>query len=321
MEQISGRNVPEAYLDGIWRLKISGREEESRNGRVLTIPSPVLLTIYAPWERVLIDDERQANPYFHLAEFVWMMAGSKDANWLAKYNKQMLEYSDDGRTLDGAYGYRWAEHFGLHQIYSLVKILRKDSESRRAVLAMWDPTVDLRGGKDIPCNTHVYFRMNGPTLDMTVCNRSNDFIWGMLGANAVHMTMLHELICNELRVRVGKYQVFTNNLHIYKSLPKFKEIMSTTVVEDLYRSMPQHIPLVFGDETMLEFIDDCDRFVFCPTAARDAYSTNWFRSVFIPMMAAYELRRNKKDELEMIEQVAATDWRVAAYAWRRWKSV
>ena len=37
--------------------------------------------------------------------------------------------------------------------------------------------------KDVPCNTHAYFAINAEgSLDLTVCNRSNDLVWGCLGA-------------------------------------------------------------------------------------------------------------------------------------------
>ena len=31
-------------------------------------------------------------------------------------------------------------------------------------------------------------------LCMTVCNRSNDMLWGAYGANVVHMSMLQEFV-------------------------------------------------------------------------------------------------------------------------------
>ena len=62
---------------------------------------------------------------------------------------------------------------------------------------MWDAKQDLshrNESKDLPCNTHVYFSIREGFLDMTVCNRSNDLIWGCCGANAVHMSFLQEYV-------------------------------------------------------------------------------------------------------------------------------
>ena len=55
----------------------------------------------------------------------------------------MEEYSDDGITLQGAYGFRWREHFGGDQLSVIIERLRNDNTDRRCVLQMWDPLVDL----------------------------------------------------------------------------------------------------------------------------------------------------------------------------------
>ena len=55
---------------------------------------------------------------------------------------------------------------------------------------------------------------------MTVCNRSNDLIWGCCGANAVHMSYLQEYVASMVNVKVGTYTQFTQNLHAYKDVLK-----------------------------------------------------------------------------------------------------
>ena len=78
---------------------------------------------------------------------------------------------------------------------------------------MWDGSCDLdTHHNDLPCNTHIYFRVVDGKLNMTVCNRSNDVIWGMTGANAVHMTMLQELIAAEADIPIGSYLVSSRSV-------------------------------------------------------------------------------------------------------------
>ena len=317
MDIISGSNVPEAYIDGLWKLRVCAKPEESRNGPVLVMPRPTLLIIHNPWERVLIDDVRQPNPYFHLAEFVWMMAGSNDAKWISDFNSNMMSYSDDGEVFKAAYGHRWRRHFTRDQIREVIDLLRKDPTTRRAVISMWDPNVDLEQSKDIPCNTTIYFRVNSGFLDMTVCNRSNDFVWGMLGANAVHMTSLQEFVALAVGAGIGKYYVFTNNLHIYKSVPRYEEIMGTLTTNDVYRAWPSRVPLLTKHEDPIEFFDDCARFL---EHKWDNFSTVWFNAVFIPMMKAYRDRKKGEDEIPHLSDVMALDWRMAGLAWRKWKN-
>lgn len=217
--ELTAFNCHQALADGIRMVLNHGVETSSRNGRVLAIQEPVTIKYLNPQDRVLLSPTRDANPFFHMAEAMWMLAGRNDLAPVEAYVSTFGQYSDDGITLHGAYGHRWINHFGIDQLTELVTELRT-SGSRRAVLGMWDPRADLpklrTGGKDVPCNTHAYFaiRTDGK-LDMTVCNRSNDAIFGCFGANLVHFSILQEYLASVLGVPVGKYCQVTNNLHIY----------------------------------------------------------------------------------------------------------
>ena len=106
MNTLKCRNVNDAFLRGMDLLDSSGHIEETRNGKVITVEDPVT-TVYAnPNERVLFDPDRDANPFFHFMEGLWMLAGFNDLATMEYYNKGMSRYSDDGETLWGAYGCR-----------------------------------------------------------------------------------------------------------------------------------------------------------------------------------------------------------------------
>ena len=126
-----------------------------------------------------------------------MLAGRGDLASVEQFNKGMAKYSDDGKGLNGAYGWRWRGMFGFDQLTEVVNELSINPTSRRCVLAMYDPVWDMQDNPeslDIPCNTHIYFDCRHNKLNMTVCCRSNDALWGAYGANAVHMSMLMEYI-------------------------------------------------------------------------------------------------------------------------------
>jgi thymidylate synthase len=179
-------------------------------------PGPVITEYARPTERVLSWGKRDANPFFHLMESLWMLAGRNDVGFVAEFAKQMKEYSDDGVRLNGAYGYRWRRHFGFDQLVHLIELLKSEPTTRRAVLQIYDPSSDTAQGRDIPCNTVAYFDIVNDELNMTVCNRSNDIVWGCYGANAVHFSMLQEFMAIHIGVDIGRYRQFSNNFHIYE---------------------------------------------------------------------------------------------------------
>jgi len=308
--EIHGRNVPLAYVEGFWKFRAMATSTDTRNGEVMVLPEPVYLTIDFPDERVLTDPVRDANPFFHVMEFVWMMAGSNDAHWLSQFNKRMMDYADDG-ILRGAYGWRWANP--SPQLPDTISLLQTTPETRQAVLTMWDPVYDgaRASTSDRPCNTTIYFKVRETDdLDMCVMNRSNDYVWGMMGANAVHLTLLHEFVAKASGYKLGEYHVFSNNVHIYTGLPKFEEIYNTVEKHNIYmgpkRVHPFPVINYMGDFPL--FMRECQDFL----EGGSNFKSEWLQYVAYPMRMAY-LDRAKRGY--WIQEIAAEDWRRAAREW------
>ena len=133
MKTIRARNVDEALYLGVdfFRGPEGGnyRKQESRNGTTRESIGPVITHYTKPWERVSFQKERDANPFFHLYEAIWMLAGSKKLKKLTYFNAGMADFSDDGETLNGAYGYRWVKPFMTNQI----DLLLSDDEYRQTL--------------------------------------------------------------------------------------------------------------------------------------------------------------------------------------------
>lgn len=290
-----------------------------RGSRTVESPSPVCTLYYQPCERVLMSPVRNANPFFHFFESLWMLAGRNDLSFPQKFNGRFHEYSDDGQTLWGAYGHRWRVFFGSDQLSDIVELLRKEPQTRRAVLGMWSAGVDLKrgaeGGRDVPCNTHIYFKIRSGALQMMVCNRSNDMLWGAYGANAVHMSMLQEYVAGRVGVPVGQMRQVSDSLHVYldgaggELWTKLKEARST-LGEDPYktlRSYPMGADNPYWDTDLTKFMSLADQ---AAKMQSDYFNTPFFSRVVTPMWRAWESR----DSLEL-DRCAAVDWKRAGQAW------
>jgi hypothetical protein len=331
-------NVNAALPLMLHNLYLHGETTDSRNGKVLRFTQPIGITYTNPRERVLFDPKRNANPFFHFFESLWMLAGRNDVKFCTQFVARMKEYSDNGTTFHGAYGFRWREHFGYDQLAAIVAELKENPNSRRCVLAMWDATMGILGvegdlgtamggGKDVPCNTHIYFEVQRGYLNMTVCNRSNDLLWGALGANVVHMSMLQEYIANASGYEVGTYTQFSNNMHVYLDvLPtsKFGDFNNC----DLYPTIDPFalVPLIDTDvgETMADFDADLQQFfdVYDLNQYIDNgvdYITGFFNKVVEPMASAWKQRNlpnmREGDWNSVTGDIASADWRYACEAW------
>jgi thymidylate synthase len=338
MRAFNVRNVSEALYVVNQAIREHGVQQDTRNGPALEFPYPIAITYEMPRERVLFYPERDANPFFHLLESMWMLAGRNDVHWIERFNNRMSVYSDNGKTFHGAYGYRWRKHFFEDQLEIVVHRLRRYPNDRRAVLGMWDPRDDLvRSNKnvDLPCNTHIYFRIDSlERLHMTVCNRSNDMIWGALGANAVHMSYLQEYIAAHVGCKVGTYTQFSNNFHAY-----LETIGKLDGMQPDYD--PYLLPPTDGLYPLADLVHDTDKFdsdlqmfieytgqnyVHAATMPDQLRTTknSFFRDVAVPMAEAYlEWKRYKLSEevpymlnaQDIVQTIQAPDWRRACHEW------
>lgn len=394
----------------------------SRNGNVLMLEEPVTVTYSHPLERVLFNKVRDANPFFHLYESLWMLCGREDVKPLAYYAANMANYSDDGLTLNGAYGKRWRRHYdyqvneqqGLRdyhtdQLTEVVNHLFALPHSRRAVVQMWTVEQDLMniggpcgacegrshvktaeaarryadctmrpedkcpfcnqsgiapGSKDVCCNLSVMFALrpnrtlrldqihanpDGPgyvssapthVLDMTVTNRSNDTVWGMLGANYVHFTFLQEYMAARLGVGVGKYHHFTNNLHAYTEAKGTAKWTPEAWLEEydfvkgnhqhhgytgeggisLYRRVPlvQTISVFEREVQDIVRLNDGTGYYGAPQHHEyKIWNEPFLNTVARPMFNAFHMYKLKahSNAMAWAGRVQAGDWRTAAINW------
>lgn len=381
MHVIEARNVCEALPKGLEYLLYFGEPQQSRNGPVIVAPGPVTTVYERPTERVLFSAVRDANPFLHLMESLWMLAGRDDVAFLNRFVGDFgARYGEADGRLHGAYGHRWRRALGFDQLDHVVEVLRRDPTSRQCVVQMWDASWfdtsyygstpehdrpheigcdDLRGSwRDRPCNTHVYLRVreqpsftdkaseadrrerrmvgtyNSHVLDITVCCRSNDIIWGAYGANAVHFSVLQEYLAARIGVGVGRYYQVSNNYHAYVSeidrlcgrcAPPFVRAQQRggSLVDCLsdnryirHSSRPLvDVPEAFDAEvrTVLAAYETG----FADDGLVEGLGNSFLERVVVPALRAHSEYREKSWGLckEYLDCIRAPDWRVAMTEW------
>lgn len=330
MDVISVRNVEEALILGTKIVTTVGSQRDSRNGPVRVMPMPVTTIYSQPRERVMFLEARDANPFFHFMESLWMMAGRRDVEWISQFNSGMVNYTDDGVNFHGAYGYRWRNHFTevsnlgenvIDQLGTIANLLKKNPDDRRTVLQMWDATADLGlEGKDFPCNLIITFRINpSGQLDMTVFNRSNDMVWGAYGANAVHMSFLQEVMARWVGVPVGRYWQISTNFHAYlNTLEKVKPLLDLSPgFTDYELGNVEPYPIV--NVAIEDWFSDLD--MFMSEGAIMGFRDPFFKKVAVPMLQSWQAWKDKDNPdhrekaIQLAGDIIATDWRKACVEW------
>jgi hypothetical protein len=318
--EITVRNVNQAFGEVFWKMKALGlKPENTRNGPALVFPEPVITTYRYPQERVLFHKGRDANPIFHLMESIWMLAGRRDVQFLQHFNSTIGQFSDDGKVFNAAYGYRWRRHFGFDQLEEVIKALRRDPETRQAVIQMWDQDDLVKRTKDKACNTQVVFDTRGNKLNMTVFNRSNDIWWGAYGANAVHFSFLQEFVACAIGMRCGAYRQVSNNLHLYTevySATKYVESPPNHEEFDLYSSgIVRPTPIMLNGDYK-SFLADCEKFCCDPFNQSAEYKNPFFTHVAQPMAMVSRIRKIRAgDGTGFAAKIRAQDWKRAVFDW------
>ena len=332
MHVIEAENVRDALPKAVKHILENGQPEMTRVGTAIVAPEPVTINYRKPKQHVLLNPVRDANPFFHLMEAMWMLAGRDDSAFLDNYIKDFgKNYGKDGVVMD-AYGQRWRHGHRYDQLHEIANRLRKDPTTRQCVLQMWGAgRDDLRAYSAIPCNLVATFRIYNGTLDMTVFNRSNDLIWGCCGANAVHFPIMQEYLAGRIGVELGQYWQVTTNLHLYDAhIDIFSKRVHAASHENidyylgdknerygLTQSLMQ-FPLIFDEEleTLLSHIDEMhesrEQGIFL-----DSISNPFLRNTVAPMAIAHHMHKLKETEaaFKFMEAVEAEDWQRAGTEW------
>lgn len=326
---IRADNVNGALPLGMAILQQRGERAKSRGLQTIRVPGPVTTVYEKPCERVLFDPVRDANPFFHLMESLWVLSGGNRVALPAYFLKNIAQYSDNGFTFHGAYGYRLRHAFHFDQIESACGALMAKPDSRQVVMSIWHPALDmLTDTKDMPCNDMVMADITNGALNITVCNRSNDAVWGAYGANAVQFSMLQEYMAAAIGVDVGHYAQQSNNFHVYTD-NKFWGSYLQGEYEHGHVHNPYSLrqvtpyPLATSQVEASRVYADC---IKLDTAANDErsltenqnYQSKYFINVVVPVIYAYDMYKRGEygAAIKLLESgCAAEDWKRAMIEW------
>lgn len=174
----------------------------------------------------------------------------------------------------------------------------------------------MNGGKDVPCNTHAYFQVQDGRLNMTVCNRSNDVVWGTYGANAVHFSILQEYVASMVGVGMGTYVQFSNNYHLYSWTPNLEAMQAEEASRDLYAN---------GTVIAMRLVNtpqevwDKELEIFLTTTSEDdtVYNEPFFALTACPMRDSFTAYRanDMVGAMHAANKIVAPDWRFGCLEW------
>jgi len=202
---------------------------------------------------LLTVSERNLSYRFAAAEALWILTGDNRLGPLINHAPSYGRFSDDGRTLDGAYGPEV-----VTQLRYVVDCLCLESQTRQAVLTIWRK--NPRPSKDIPCTISMQFLLRANLLHCVVNMRSSDswlgwpydiFSFTMI-ASYVGLLYTKNMNCP---IQLGMLTLNSGSQHIYQSnYEKVAKIISRATMErDIstyvltHLNSPDHLLVCLGN--------------------------------------------------------------------------
>ncbi|SDL27564.1 thymidylate synthase [Lentzea albidocapillata subsp. violacea] len=169
-------------------------------------------------QRIPVVPARRLNIVFNFAEALWYLSGRDDLDFIAYYAPNMRKYSADGVRLTGtAYGRAMFDpDGGVHQWTAVADELRRDPDSKRAVLQIFrGEEIRVPGNPDVSCTLGLQFLLREGALHCVGFMRANDVYRGMT-SDVFSFTLVQELLARELGVPLGTYTHLVGSMHLYE---------------------------------------------------------------------------------------------------------
>lgn len=225
--KIEANNISDLYIEGIKLLK-NAKEFESRAGKTKELIG-VISVLTNPRTRYILEENRKHSIDYIKKEFIWYISKTNSVKEIAKASKFWLTVSDDGETVNSAYGKSiFTIVPGTNKTqYDLVKEeLEKNPNSRRA---FWFYNLfnehyhKMSTTKDFPCTLISQFLIRNNKLHQIIYIRSCDFIFGWCN-DIPFYSLMQEMLSVDLEIELGNLIHIAGSLHIYERHFKLLEI-------------------------------------------------------------------------------------------------
>ena len=172
----------------------------------------VSFTIDNPSDKVITTPQRKFNQEYAEYEWHWYLKGNRDASEIAErakiWKQMMVPYTTE---VNSNYGYFWNYN---NQLNKVVEELKRNKETRRAIVVHYILHELDRYKYDTPCNDVLNFYIKDDKLHMTVFARSIDLVFGFCN-DQYTFAKLMDHVSKKIKYPVGQMHWFITNLHIY----------------------------------------------------------------------------------------------------------
>lgn len=172
----------------------------------------VSFTVDSPLDKVITTPQRKFNQDYAEYEWHWYLNGNRDAKEIGERAKIWNQMMIPGTTeVNSNYGYFWNYN---NQLVKVIDELKRNKETRRAIVVHYILHELDRYKYDTPCNDVLNFYIKDNKLHLTVFARSIDLVFGFCN-DQYTFAKLMEHVSRKTKYPVGQMHWFITNLHVY----------------------------------------------------------------------------------------------------------
>ena len=162
--------------------------------------------------KILTNFRNWSNTYAEI-EWEWYLSKNRSVEQIKQKAKIWDTMHNGNNIVNSNYGYQWSRN---EQIMYVINELKRNENSRRAIITIYDGKEHRDYNRDTPCTLNIVFNITHRKLNMSVLMRSNDLWFGFCN-DQYCFSKLQEKIAIDLGIEIGWYYHFSNNLHIYNN--------------------------------------------------------------------------------------------------------
>lgn len=225
------KNANEAFKELYLEIMTTGKDFSGTKAKF-----NASFTLQNPMQMIITEPERKFNREYAEYEWNWYLSGNRDAKEISEKAKIWKNMMVPGTTeVNSNYGYFWLKD---KQLVRAIQELKKNPNTRRAIVVHYDINELERYDSDTPCNVVLNFTIIDGKLNLTVFARSIDLVYGF-GNDQYTFAKLMEKVSVELNIEVGEMHWFITNLHIYpRHYNMFSKYSDIPNIDRLYVSGP-----------------------------------------------------------------------------------
>ena len=192
-----------------------------------------IIEVQEPNMNMYLNKTRGSQERYIAAELLWYFSGTDEATFIEKYASMWKSLKDKNNRVNSAYGYLLFNEENIHgltQYEWAIETLKRDKDSRQAIMHFNKPYHQYFDNKDQVCTLTSLFHIRDNKLHMTLNMRSNDVILGFM-TDFTFFNLLHQQAYLHLKehypeLEMGTYTHTSHSMHLYeRHYEKVKEML------------------------------------------------------------------------------------------------